>query len=338
LPEKGKTFEIEQATLLTLAQIPGIAALSQTLEETALFEIEEKQVFGKIKGVDPQFVKVNRFEEAMLEGTFDFSSQAQNKAVVGYHLGNRLGLNLKDPLTPFKVYMVKTTGGGPMGGQPFLRKNLSAQGIFAIQQEIDRDYVLTSLDFAQELLQKKNQISALEIGLQDHAKESRVRREILEVLQGDFVIQNRFEQDASFLKLMNIEKWISFTILCLAIALVAFNLVGALWLIVVDKRVDFSILKSLGMKSSSIKKAVIYLGALLGTAGMVLGSVLALIVYQLHQHFGLVRLEGAIIDQYPSELRPFDFAMVTLVVIGIALLSALPAAYRSGMITTTEKK
>ncbi len=337
LPERGKTFAVEEQTLLTLKTIPGIAAISQTLEETALFEIEEIQVFGKIKGVDPDFISVNQFEKSLLEGHIDFSPQANNSAVVGYHLGNRLGLNLKDPLTPLKVYMVKNQKGGMIPGQPFVKKNLVAQGIFAIQQEIDRDYVLTSLAFAQELLQKKGQISALEIGLAPTAKESLVRREILSLLEEGFVIKNRFEQDASFLKLMNIEKWISFSILCLAIALVAFNLVGALWLIVVDKKTDFSILKSLGMKDTSVQKSVVYLGALMGLAGMILGSALALIVYLLHQQFGLVKLEGAIIDKYPSELRPEDFLIVSLVVVGIAILAALPAAHRSGLITTTEK-
>lgn len=337
-PEVGKTFAWDDEQIYRIKQLDGIKAVSGTLEEIAMFENDENQSFGRIKGVDTNFVRVNRFDNAVFEGEYNFSPSGEAMAVVGNVLGNKLSINLNSVFSPLKVYMVKTGGAGLMGSQAFIQRPLRPTGIFAVQQDIDREYVLTNLRFVQELLQKRGEISALEIGLQKDADVNKVKMRLNEILPEGYEIKDRYEQDASFLKLMNIEKWVSFSILCMALILVAFNLVGALWLIVLDKKRDIAILKSMGLEQKAVSKVIIYIGALLGAMGTFIGSCLAMVVYFVHQKVGIVKLEGAIVDKYPSELRPTDFLIVTLVVVSISVLASLPAARRTKYISPNTKQ
>lgn len=333
VPLEGKTFEYNDSTIYKISRIPGVRAVSGTLEEVALFETQSGQVFGKIKGVDSNFVKVNNFENAVVEGRALFADENSSYALVGYTLSHRLSVDLKNIFDPVKVYMVRKAGSGPFGNKPFVEREIQPVGIFIIQQEIDKEYILTDLTYVQQLLQKAGHISAIEIGLEKNARLSAVKRALDEILEGKFEISDRFEQDATFLKLMNIEKWVSFAIMCLALILVAFNLVGALWLIVLDKKKDIAVLKSMGMYSGDIKRMVIYIGGLLGVIGFGIGSVLSLILYYVHKQVGIVKLQGALVDRYPSELSLFDFLLVGFVVIFVAVVTAIPASERTQYIT-----
>lgn len=333
MPIEGKTFEYDDSLVYKISQILGVKAVSGTLEEVALFGTQSGQVFGKIKGVDSNFMKVNNFEKAIVEGEAVFGDGINSFALVGYTLSHRLSVDLKNIFDPIKVYMVRKAGSGPFASKPFVERDIQPVGVFIIQQEIDKEYILTDLSFVQQLVQKPGQISAFEIGLEENARVSMVKNELDQLLEGKFQIADRFEQDATFLKLMNIEKWVSFAIMCLALILVAFNLVGALWLIVLDKKKDIAVLKSMGMYAGDIKRMVIYIGALLGVIGFGIGTVLSLILYFLHKEIGLVKLEGALVDRYPSELSLTDFFLVAVVVIFVAVITAIPASKRTQYIT-----
>lgn len=337
-PGTGKTFGWDEDLVYRIERLDGIKAVSGTLEEIAMFENDENQSFGRIKGVDTNFTRVNRFDDAVFDGEYSFSSSGEAFAVVGNVLGHKLSVNLNDVFSPLKVYMVKTGGAGIMGSQSFLQRQLRPTGIFAVQQDIDREYVLTNLSFVQELLQKPGEISALEIGIAQEADINRIKSELKEMVPEGYEVKDRYEQDASFLKLMNIEKWVSFSILCMALILVAFNLIGALWLIVLDKKRDIAVLKSMGLEEKAVIKVIVYIGGLLGVIGTFIGSLVAVVIYFIHQKIGIVKLEGALVDKYPSELRPTDFLIVTLVVVSISVLASLPAARRTKYISPNTKQ
>lgn len=133
-------------------------------------------------------------------------------------------------------------------------------GVFSIQQEYDNKYVFVDLGFIQDLVGKTNQVSGIEIALQDYTKRNLVSAAIQKVLGQEYKIQDRDQQDAAFYKLMQIEKWVSYAILSFVLVLVAFNIVGALWMIVLEKKKDLMVLKSMGMKDHRVKLIVLSTG------------------------------------------------------------------------------
>jgi len=134
---------------------------------------------------------------------------------------------------------------------------------------------------------------------------------------------------------MNIEKWVSYLIASLTVIMIAFNLVGCLWMIVLDKRKDISILKSMGMTAKKIKEIFITEGMLIGFVGVVIGTILALVLYFLQKKFGLIAIpDGFMVRSYPIELKLTDFIIVIATVLGISFLASILPARKAARIET----
>jgi len=134
---------------------------------------------------------------------------------------------------------------------------------------------------------------------------------------------------------MNIEKWMGFAILSLIIILVAFNLIGTLWMIVLDKRKDIAILKSMGVNNNDIKNIFLGVGILLSFLGVAIGILLALILYYIQVNYGIVPIpEGFVIASYPISLRFSDIVLISLTVMTIGFLASLAPAFRAKSMPT----
>jgi lipoprotein-releasing system permease protein len=132
---------------------------------------------------------------------------------------------------------------------------------------------------------------------------------------------------------MNIEKWISYLIACLTLLIIAFNLVGSLWMIVLEKKLDIAILRSMGLTKQSVRGIFMALGLLISVIGLGVGFLLGLILYYLQKKYGLISIpDGFMIDAYPIEIRWPDFIIVTFTVMVIGYLAALLPSHRAGQI------
>jgi len=141
------------------------------------------------------------------------------------------------------------------------------------------------------------------------------------------------------MKLMLLEKWMSFAIVSLMLLLVAFNLIGALWMIVLEKKKDIAILKSMGALDQTIQNIFLNEGLLLSGIGVVSGIVIALSIYFIQKNYGIVPIPGAfIIDSYPISIRLFDFMIVSITVLAIGLLASIPPSLRAKRIMATSRE
>jgi len=322
---QGKTFNPDTLDIAQIAKIKGVAAVSKTLEELALLEYGNAQTFARIKGVDDSFPKVAAVRNAIVEGTFTDAGSDTLAIYPGAGVAQRLGINI-DAVEQVSVYVPRETRGMSLSA-PFNVKYLDPKGIFAIQQEFDQEYALVALPTARKLLGHRNELSALEISVSPTYDIAKVQSRIAEIAGKSYKVQNRFQQDEAFMKLMNLEKWMSYAIVCLTLLLVAFNMVGALWIIAADKRHDLSILKAMGLSDQSAYRVFVRCGIILSILGMLAGFTIALILYWLQVHYGLVRIpEGFVVNKYPVALRAKDFVVVGVTVLGIGLASSLPSA------------
>ena len=337
---KGKTFISDSLKINQLRQIKGVALLSETLEETAFFEYEKTQAIGTLKGVDDNFSKINRIDSTVREGRYLLHDTQNDYAVLGGGIRNQLGVYERNMLTPLSIYMPKRGEVGVLE-QPFAKRFVYPAGAFVIQSEVDNQYVLTNLQFVRDILNAENEVSAYEIKLRPDANASSALSEIRSIVGNEFTVKDHYQQDEAFLKLMNIEKWMSYAILSLTILLVAFNMVGSLWMMVLEKKQDISILKSMGAQDKLIRNIFLNEGLLLCGMGLVSGFVIAIILYLLHVYTegGLVPLPpGFASDRYPVALKTVDFVVVATTVIVIGLLASLPAALRAMRVETAMKE
>lgn len=325
-PVQGKTFIPDSVWLAGIRQDPDVAAVSLVLEENALFAYGDVQDIGVLKGVDQMYTRVSHVDSFILEGTWQLQDEATSHAMIGAGIASKLGINTRDILESLVVYMPNRKRVGPFD-QPFIRRFLPATGIFSIQPEVDLQYVITDLEFAQSITGHPQGLSAVEVALKPGFTSSDIVERMSELAGPSFTVRDRMGQEETFLRIMNLEKWVAFAIMCLILLLVAFNIAGTLWMMVTEKKPDIAILKTMGATSRQIQRIFMLNGILLCSVAFVFGALASLGFYVLQHQYGLIPVPpGFIIDAYPMEIRWSDFIIVFFTVLTIGSLAAwLPA-------------
>ncbi len=326
--QKGKVFHVDSSKIADLYALDEVETVSQTLEEVAFFEYEGSQNFGIIKGVDENFKEVSNVDSNIIRGIYALDGNGTNYAVLGVGMEYKLAVNVENRLNSMNVYMPKRQRTSILANA-FIKRFVYPIGSFAIQQEFDEQYVLTNLDFARELLAYEDEVSALEVKLTENVNIPTAIKKIKEVMGDDFQVRDRYRQNEAFFKLMNIEKWIGFAVLSFTLLLVSFNMVGALWMLVLEKKKDIAILKSMGFLEKDVQRIFINKGLLLAGLGGLAGIYIALIFYFFQEQVALIKLGGGanlLVDSYPISLRLWDFILVLLTIIIIGIIASwLPA-------------
>jgi lipoprotein-releasing system permease protein len=345
---EGKVFVSDSEMIKQISLLDGVYSISQSLEEIALFEYEGVQNIAHIKGVDANYTKVTAIDTC-LEDSQEYlvydSIKNVNYTVIGANLAYPLNINIGKAFNrPLTIYMPKRTGKMSTNPtkKPFKKRTLYPSAIYEVQQSEYDNYAISNLAFVQEITSYKNgEISALEIKLDPNFNESNTLQTIRNIAGDAYVVQNRYQQDEALYNITQLEKIVAYFIFAFTLVLVAFNMVGALWMLVLDKKKDISTLKSMGATSQLIRQIFLLEGFLLSFIGLVLGCFLAIMLCVLQQHYGFVRLSGSgdfIINYYPVEMRLGDFVVVILTVLGIGTSAAWIPAQKASSIQNVQRK
>lgn len=321
--KQGKTFKEDSSKLFQLTQVPGILCHSKTLEEIAMFQYSDAQEFGVLKGVDSNYAIVCSMDDAILEGSFKIENNQRPLANLALGIRNKLGVDLDNFQEFIKVFIPDHKEISNLSNA-LKRYSLQAQSVYSFLQESDYSTIITSIQGVREITGNPDQLSSIELKLNPNAEAEAIIRQIETIFGSGFIIKDRYKQDEAFLKIMRLEKWLFYSLFCLTLLLVSFTIVGTLWMIVLEKRIDISILKSMGMSNKSLRQVFLNLGILICAIGLLLGFMIALIFYWLQKNYGLIGVpDEFIIDSYPIELRITDFLLVSLTVLCIGLLASL---------------
>lgn len=333
---KLKTFEADDELLTKLEKLDGIDQISFTLEEKGILKNSENEFIAHIKGVDSNFKKVSEVEENIIRGRYLNADVPE--LVLGAGIQSVLRVAVEDPLARLSVYLPKrgkTTGLSLNPSAAFNRKEIKPVGAFSIQQSFDNEYVLVPIDFLRDLLDYKTAATYAEIKLEKDVDADEVKDELQKILGDDYLVKTRYEQNETLYKIMQTEKLAVFAILSFILLIAAFNIIGSLSMLVLEKKKDISILKVLGADASWIRKLFLLEGFLTAIVGAGAGMILAFIICVVQIQFGIVKLQGSgsfIIDAYPVDMQWVDFVMVAVLVVGISLFAALLPANRAALV------
>ncbi len=205
----------------------------------------------------------------------------------------------------------------------------NTSGAFLIQQDFDNKYVITNLAFVKMMLgMPADAYGAAEIAVAPAADVQTVQEQLQNLLGTGYTVQTRYEQNRSLYSIMQMEKWVIYAILSLILVVAAFNMIGALTMLVLEKREDINVLHAIGAPRSFIKRIFLTEGLLLAGIGGGIGMVLAFGIAVAQQKFNLIPLQGDsfLISYFPVKINPWDFLLVGTTVLVIALLAAyIPA-------------
>ena len=219
------------------------------------------------------------------------------------------------------------------------QRTFEVRGTFALEPTYDEGHVFVALEEAQRLFQMDGRVTGLDLRLADlddaDAVAGRLRDRLEAAYPGQFAVRTWSDLQGSLYSVMRLEKWAASAILALIIVVAAFNIVGALTMIVIEKRRDLGALQAMGARRADVRRIFLIEGLLVGGVGAGVGLALGLAISLAQKWFGLVKMAEAgsfVIDAYPVAIRPLDVAGVVVVAVGLCALAAVYPAARAAQI------
>lgn len=325
----GKSFTVSAEQEKKLKKIDGIASFSKIIEERVLFLFDGKEQVTYLKGVDANFRNVNKASQKLFNGQWLKPDTYQ--VVVGYGISQKLSLGLFDFNNPFEVFVPKPGKGNIENPEEAFNKDvLIPVGIYAINEELDSKYVFADLGLVQELLEyKTNQVSGIEFKTKPNVDESVVISEIEKALSTPtqkIQVKNRAELNATLHKMLNTENIAIYLIFTLVIIIALFNLIGALIMMILDKKANLKTLFNLGTEIKSLRKIFLLQGTLLSVFGGIFGLVLGIITVLIQQQFHLIMITETL--PYPVVFEFINVVIVFITIVSLGFIASLIASSR----------
>lgn len=331
-PAKGKTINTSYVHYDDIRKIEGVRHVNNIIEDNILLKYDNNQVVATVKGVEPGYIEQQGIDSMVYIGRPILQEDGFDFAILGLGLKYELNLpvveglysitRLYAPIRGKKIYKHKENA--------FNKKSIQVRGVYSINIDLDNKYIIVPFDFAEELLGFNEEVSSIEISLEEGASASRVKKELEPFLDKDMEVKTRAEKNALIYQTNKTEKWVTFIILIFILVIAAFNIVASLTMLIIDKKQDIFILNSMGADQGLIRKIFFYEGMLINVVGAFFGIGFGLILIFLQSEVGLVPLKGGISPYFPVLLKSSDLIAVLVVVIFIGLISSfLPVAYLS---------
>ena len=313
-PRYGKVFDPADERIRQIRQLPAIELASEVLEENALVKYRERQVVGVVvKGVDDNFPRLVEIDSVLIDGRFALAEDVVNYATLGIGLASSLGINAGF-VSPLELYAPKRDERVNLANPAasFRVEYAYIGGVYRInEQAYDENYMIVPLDLARSLFHYEKEISALELKLKPGTDMAAAEREIQSIAGADYLVQNRFEQQEASFRMMQVEKWVTFLILCFILAIALFNIVGSLSMLMIEKKNDVRTLRNMGASEKQIRHIFLLEGWMISAFGGLIGLI------------ALGDTAGAfIVDAYPVRVVATDVLAVLLTVLGIGFLAA----------------
>ena len=334
----GKVFDAQDERIQLLKELPEIEVFSESLEDNAMVQYKGRQTMVVIKGIEDNFNQLTAIDSILYgRGDWILHDEVVDYAIPGIELVSVLGTGIRF-LDPLEVYApkrgVKINVANP--STSFESSYLHSSGlVFAVnQQKYDASYILTSLSFARDLFQYETEVSSIELRLVTDADLKKVKNEIRRILGNDFLVLDRYEQQADTYRIMEVEKLISYVFLSFILLIACFNVIGSLSMLIIDKRNDVVTLRNLGADDQLISRVFLFEGYMITFFGALIGVGLGLLLCFIQQEFGLISLgsgssAGAfVVDAYPVSVYATDVILVLITVLVTGFLSVFfPVRY-----------
>jgi ABC-type lipoprotein release transport system permease subunit len=322
----GKTFDVNTREFGELRKLKSVAFFTEVVEENALLRYKDKQMPGTIKGVSDEFERMTLIDSIMYDGSFILYDGAFNRSIPGLGVASTLGVGAHF-IDPLVIYAPKRSSKINLlrPENSFNQMSTFVSGIFAVKQaQYDEHYVLVSIAFARDLFEyDKNTVSSVELKLTRSANQEEAQKQIQTLLGDKFQVKNRYEQQESFFKIMKIEKWITYLILCFILLIASFNIIGSLSMLIIDKSADIQTMRNLGADNQLIKRIFLFEGWMISGVGALIGIGLGGMLCLLQEHFGLLKLgDGYVVNAYPVVTNLTDTLLVFVTVLIMGFLAA----------------
>jgi lipoprotein-releasing system permease protein/zinc transport system substrate-binding protein len=331
-PVKGKVFNPDTVVFREVFSFPEIDLIAESLEDNVMINYRGRQGLAILKGVGDEFISLANFGSTLIDGDTILKNEINNFALLGFGIANNIGVNTGF-VFPMEIDApkrnVKVNLSNPIAS--INREYTYIGGIFQVNQAVyDENYMIAPIRLARDLFDYKKEVSALEIKLKAGAPLKEVQAKIQKTIGGDFSVKDRYQQQEDTFKMINIEKWVTFLILIFILLVAAFNIIGSLSMLIIDKQADVITLRNLGADNRLISGIFLFEGWMISAFGAVAGIVSGVLLCLGQQHFGWLRLGSGnfSVSAYPVIVSSSDLLFVLITVLVIGFFSVLyPVRY-----------
>ncbi|MDD4143996.1 MAG: ABC transporter permease, partial [Prolixibacteraceae bacterium] len=325
-PVKGKMFDPVDYNLDKIKKMPDVVHYAEVIEEVAMLKYNNQQYPAIIKGVPPNYGAYTNIDTLIIDGKFILQDKGVDYAVVGQGVAYNLGIGLTF-IDPIRIYVPKKGRQASFNIASSINYSyIYPSGVFSVLEEIDSKYIIVPYKYASELFESQNLVSSVEIGLSTEANSKKIQKEIQNILGDNFSVKNKYQQHDLIYKTMKSEKWAAYLILVFILIIASFNVLSSLSMLIIDKKEDLFILKSMGANSNLTRKIFLFEGWFISIFGAIIGSILGLLVCWAQIKFEFITLPGAgsfVISAYPVKIVFFD----VILVLGIVFITGFIASW-----------
>ena len=324
---QGKVFEIDSVTLASVKQLDGILAVSGIIEDKVFLNYRDKNHVVYLKGVDSTYQKVIESNRFLSSGAW-FSKEF-DEVVIGGGVAQVLSLGVYDYNDFLVLTVPKRSASATQLKEPFINKTALVSGIYSVSEELDKKYMFSSLSFARDLFQRKGNVySSLELKVAPNLNRKQLEEQLRAILKTPIRMRSRTELNAALFKMLNTEQMAIYLIFTLVIIIALFNVVGALIMMILEKRPQLKVLYALGVQPKEIRLIFFYLGGMISWVGGGLGIVLGTTLVLLQRYFPFLYVPGT---NFPYPVR-LEFRNVAMVLMLLLVLGGLASAWATAQV------
>ena len=323
---KGKSFILDKNIKQHIEDKSSILGYSKVIEERVFLEYADKNEIAYIKGVDDNYTTITKIDSAIYIGDW-LDKNYRNTAIIGRATALKLSLGVNSYGKPLTIMVPKPGKGFVNPRNPFYKINVQIVGIYFGTEDFEGKFVFTSLVEAKKLLRfKNNQVTAIEVKLKDISKANQVAEKLSKELGDSYKVQTKAQLNEVFYKVINTENFVSYLIFTLIVIIALFNVIGAIIMMIIDKKHNLKTLYNLGATIKEVKKIFVLQGFLLTFIGMCIGLFLGIVLVLLQQKFSLFMIVPDL--AYPVELRFTNFLIVFFTITLLGYMAAKIASSR----------
>jgi ABC-type lipoprotein release transport system permease subunit len=324
-----KTFKLHSSLENQLNKIEAIDYYTPVLEEKVVIKYDQHQEIARIKGIDSK-APYNTLDSIVVLGEFYLGDTLKNFGVFGAGLAQKLNLFPGSPELVTVFVPRRDVAYSALNPTASLSTEyLRSSGTFTVHEEVDNEVFMTRLDFAQKLLSYPNAISALEVSLKAGEDPIEAKENLIKVLGDDWEVKTRRELNEVLYKIFSSEKWFTYAILSLVLFISSFNIFGSLIMLVIDKKKDIGILKSMGAEEGTLFWVFLWQGTYSALIGGGIGILCSILLVWSQSYFEWFALENAIVSAYPVDLLWSDVTLTVLTILFLGSSISLYPAFKA---------
>ena len=324
---QGKVFEIDLVTLTSVKQLDGILAVSGIIEDKVFLNYRDKNHVVYLKGVDSTYQKVIESKRFLSSGAW-FSKEL-DEVVIGGGVAQVLSLGVYDYNDFLVLTVPKRSASATQLKEPFINKTALVSGIYSVSEELDKKHMFSNLSFARDLFQRKGNVySSLELKVAPNLNRKQLEEQLRAILKTPIRMRSRTELNAALFKMLNTEQMAIYLIFTLVIMIALFNVVGALIMMILEKRPQLKVLYALGVQPKEIRLIFFYLGGMISWVGGGLGILLGTTLVLLQRYFPFLYVPGT---NFPYPVR-LEFQNVAMVLMLLLVLGGLASAWATAQV------